>query len=305
MYTDKYFFHPDHLGSSNYITNLAGTVSQHIEYLPFGELLVDEHLNSHNSPFKFNAKELDPETGNYYYGARYYDPKWSIWLSVDPLAEKYSNISPYAYVANNPIRYIDPDGKRIVDSNGNEVKVSTSTDKNGKRQASYSFAEGTKKSVIRKFNRNGGRIINSMVNSDKGLEMVNKAVESKDNIHFNISDLTKSDRLGETSVKSSNYAVENGEVTLVNKDIEVTVFLGSISNALDENNTAVNALGESYQELWKDLNFNDIIGGVGGHEIHHALNDMDKNYRVNPEEHKPAIEVEKQIYQELRDAKNE
>lgn len=77
--------------------------------------MVEEHLNSNNSPFRFNAKELDEETGNYYYGARYYDPKWSIWLSVDPLAEMYPSISSYAYVANNPLRYIDPDGREIVE----------------------------------------------------------------------------------------------------------------------------------------------------------------------------------------------
>ena len=110
----RYFFHPDHLGSSSYITDKAGVVSQHMEYLPFGELLVDEHLNSHNSPFKFNAKELDPETGNYYYGARYYDPKWSIWLSVDPLFARYPTLSPYIYTANNPVGAIDPDGRDIV-----------------------------------------------------------------------------------------------------------------------------------------------------------------------------------------------
>ncbi|WP_244877497.1 RHS repeat-associated core domain-containing protein [Flavobacterium subsaxonicum] len=46
-----------------------------MEYLPFGETLVDEHLNSNNSPFKFNGKGFDEETGNYYYSARYYDPK--------------------------------------------------------------------------------------------------------------------------------------------------------------------------------------------------------------------------------------
>ena len=89
LYDDKieiFWFHPDHLGSSNYITNIEGNVSQHMEYLPFGETLVEEHLNSNNSPFRFNAKELDEETGNYYYGARYYDPKFSIWISVDPLA---------------------------------------------------------------------------------------------------------------------------------------------------------------------------------------------------------------------------
>jgi|SRR5690554_4908714 len=82
-----------------------------MEYSDFGETLVEEHLNSNNSSYKFNAKEFDAETGKYYYyGARYYDPKWSMWLSVDPLAEKYPSISPYAYVANNPIKFIDSAG---------------------------------------------------------------------------------------------------------------------------------------------------------------------------------------------------
>src|SRR5690625_3689672 len=108
-----YWYHPEHVGSSSYITNLAGEINQHMEYLPFGELLVEEHLNSYNSPFKFNAKEFDAETGNYYYGARYYDPKWSIWLSVDPLFSKYPTLSPYIYTANNPIVFIDPDGMQI------------------------------------------------------------------------------------------------------------------------------------------------------------------------------------------------
>src|SRR5690606_29981732 len=81
-----------------------------MEYLPFGETLVEEHLNSYNSPYKFNGKELDAETGWYYYGARYYNPKWSIWLSVDPLAEEFPGWSPYNYTFDNPIRFTDPYG---------------------------------------------------------------------------------------------------------------------------------------------------------------------------------------------------
>src|SRR5699024_7750336 len=123
---DAYWYHPDHLGSSSFITNTTGEINQHMEYLPFGELLVEEHLNSYNSPFKFNAKEFDAETGNYYYGARYYDSKWSIWLSVDPLAEEFPEWSPYSYVYNNPLNYTDstgmcPDGDCPDDVYGGEL----------------------------------------------------------------------------------------------------------------------------------------------------------------------------------------
>src|SRR5690606_1717811 len=50
----------------------------------------------------------------YYYGARYYDPRISIFVSVDPLAEMYRGIGGYVYVANNPVNFIDTDGKKIV-----------------------------------------------------------------------------------------------------------------------------------------------------------------------------------------------
>jgi RHS repeat-associated protein len=108
--TEQYYFHPDHLGSSNYITNIAGEVSQHTEYFAFGETFVDEHKGSNNSPYKFNGKELDEESGLYYYGARYYAARESIWLSVDNEFQKGPEYSPYCYAFNNPIRFIDPDG---------------------------------------------------------------------------------------------------------------------------------------------------------------------------------------------------
>jgi RHS repeat-associated protein len=66
---------------------------------------------SYLNKWKFNGKELDTETGLYYYGARYYDPRTSVWLGVDPLAMDYPGFSPYNYTINNPIRMIDPDGK--------------------------------------------------------------------------------------------------------------------------------------------------------------------------------------------------
>ena len=114
----QFYYHPDHLGSSSYITNLDGEVSQHIEYVPFGEVFIEERNNTWNTPYLFNAKEFDEETGMYYYGARYYEPRLSMWISTDGRQEEYPNISTYTYSANSPLNYIDPDGNLIIFVNG-------------------------------------------------------------------------------------------------------------------------------------------------------------------------------------------
>ena len=114
----QFYYHPDHLGSSSYITNLDGEVVQHIEYVPFGEVFVEERNNIWNTPYLFNAKEFDEETGLYYYGARYYDPRVSLWISTDAEELKYPSVNSYCYVTNNPIKIKDPDGRYILFING-------------------------------------------------------------------------------------------------------------------------------------------------------------------------------------------
>ena len=84
-----------------------------IQYLPFGELFVSQRNCEFDSRYKFTAKELDNETSYTYFGARYYDSELSVWLSVDPMSDKYPSLSPYIYSANNPIIYVDPDGHKI------------------------------------------------------------------------------------------------------------------------------------------------------------------------------------------------
>jgi RHS repeat-associated protein len=90
---------------------LDGEIVQHVEYVPFGEVFIEERNNVWNTPYLFNAKELDEETGLYYYGARYYDARTSVWLSTDPLQEKYPNVSTYVYCVQNPVKFVDPDGE--------------------------------------------------------------------------------------------------------------------------------------------------------------------------------------------------
>ncbi|NMB81066.1 MAG: RHS repeat-associated core domain-containing protein [Ignavibacteria bacterium] len=69
---------------------------------------------SFDSRYKFTAKERDEETGYDYFGARYYTSDESIWLSVDPMSDKYPSLSPYMYCAGNPVRLIDPDGNASI-----------------------------------------------------------------------------------------------------------------------------------------------------------------------------------------------
>ncbi len=118
----QFFYHGDHLGSSSFITDDDGAVYQHLEYFPYGETWVEDGGTGQMPMYRFTGKELDPETGLYYYGARYYDPVLSRWISADPLLGTYLsgqpnqgvyksiNLDSFRYAANNPVRLLDPTG---------------------------------------------------------------------------------------------------------------------------------------------------------------------------------------------------
>ena len=100
-----------HLGSASWITDASGKPIQHLQYLPFGEPYVDQRTSGYNERYTFTGKERDEETGYGYFGARYMDHELMTgWLSVDPMADKYPGVSPYAYCVWNPVKLVDPDG---------------------------------------------------------------------------------------------------------------------------------------------------------------------------------------------------
>ena len=96
--------------------------------MPYGELWKNQQITPYNERFKFTGKERDEESGYDYFGARNYTSDASIWLSPDPLSDKYPEISPYAYCYWNPMKYVDPDGKNPVYSTDGEL---IGTDENG------------------------------------------------------------------------------------------------------------------------------------------------------------------------------
>jgi RHS repeat-associated protein len=119
-----YFYHPDYTGNSNYITDYKGDIAQYLAYMPSGEIFVDDHTKW-ESTFKFNARELDSETGLYYYGSRFYDPKTNLWLGTNPKAEIYPFVSPYVFGVEDENRNTDMDN--IIDDGINYNKLSSIT----------------------------------------------------------------------------------------------------------------------------------------------------------------------------------
>jgi len=147
-----YYYASDHLGSSSVLTTSTGGYHERIEYLPYGETWFEDTVNSngYTTPYKFTGKELDKETGLYYFGARYYDARISRWISTDPALQegKYFpkpndydtehdfywylqqdgsrklvglggvfnavNTDVYHYAGNNPVKLVDPDGNDVI-----------------------------------------------------------------------------------------------------------------------------------------------------------------------------------------------
>ncbi|MDR1345867.1 MAG: hypothetical protein LBK03_04100, partial [Bacteroidales bacterium] len=109
--TDLYFYHPDHLGSASWITDSAGKAIQHLQYLPFGELVVNQRTTDWSTRYSFSAKEKDEESGYSYFGARYYNSDLSVFLSVDPQSASHPSTNNYMYCLGNPLRLVDPNGE--------------------------------------------------------------------------------------------------------------------------------------------------------------------------------------------------
>ena len=126
MNDSKYHYYlQDHQGNNRVVVSETGATEEVNHYYAFGGLF--DNSNS-VQPFKYNGKELDTKKGlNWYdYEARQYDAALGRWFAVDPLAEDYYNWSPYNYCLNNPIKYIDPDGKdAIITLQGNTITITS------------------------------------------------------------------------------------------------------------------------------------------------------------------------------------
>ncbi len=111
--SSTYFYHTDHLGSTVLVTDVAGAIVWTAEYTPFGSISMAEGM--FEKAVKFTGKDLDLDTGLYYYNARWYDSEIGRFISEDTYQGELNNpqtLNLYIYVQNNPLIYVDPSGHK-------------------------------------------------------------------------------------------------------------------------------------------------------------------------------------------------
>ncbi len=300
-----FYYHPDHLGSSSYITNLDGEVAQHIEYVPFGEVFIEERNNTWNTPYLFNAKEFDEETGMYYYGARYYEPKLSLWMSVDPSAEEKPWLTIYCYTRNNPIILVDPDGRDEweINSKGDIVKQ-IKTDKHdafffvskaGKRVKgkSLSFEYGTIEKASGQKTDGGTRYDVYQVRGDKHAKQLFESFAKNTSVEWSIM------QTGTEGAKGLNYLTtshsekrESGMVDLFNKQLKNGYTLRAFYHSHPSNVLIPSNIGGKYGDIpiakkMTEISNQSITFGIygpkSGEYVTFGPNSKIEDYSVNLE----------------------
>ena len=109
----RYYYLKDHLGSTKMMVDASGTVASYDDYYPFGLTMPGRSMVNVDPRWRFTGKEKSNNWGRYLFGARTYNPLIGRWDQVDPSGDKYPYLSPFSYVANNPLILFDPNGKKI------------------------------------------------------------------------------------------------------------------------------------------------------------------------------------------------
>ncbi|MDB4325257.1 RHS repeat-associated core domain-containing protein [Flavobacteriaceae bacterium] len=210
------FQYKDHLGNVrlsysdadlNGAIDPANEIIEESNYYPFGlehkgyNNVVSSNANSVASRFKFGGKELSEELGldTYDFGARNYMPDLGRWSNIDPLAEKFSHQSPYAYANNNPIIFVDPDGRAAIPFDEFDQKGNKISSLGGSETDFYHQKDGSTKVVDRKSGKS---------NTIKGGESIIRGYTER-NGKTNYNDIFKEFKEGTGPEKSVMYGKDH------------------------------------------------------------------------------------------------
>ena len=249
------YYITDHLGSTRMVVDSNDSIRETISYYPFGSEIRMENpallTGGASHPFRFTGKELIRQTSlnMYDFGARLYDVAGvPIWTSIDPLAEKYYNLSPYNYCGGNPVNLIDPDGRDYainIDSDKMTITISATFYTN---EESYSSA------------LHAANLINGQNN------MFSYIVDNSSySVVFDIN-VVKTDG---NDIGSLNYAKAIDDTGYAN------IFLVVTDDVLNENQNGVTTRGSDIR-----VKSSRRDSETGGHEMGHTLGMTHSDYGI-------------------------
>jgi RHS repeat-associated protein len=275
-----------------------GKVQQATNYYPFGVPYTDVSVETSPDfqPYKYNDKELDKMYGlnTYDYGARQYNPVTGRWDRIDPLAEKFYPYSPYVYCMDNPVKYIDPDGRRVV--NGKGINVFYINSSNVLCVSKYASS-------------NERMVFNGMMLTSTGQKMLRQMIKSKTSIRLKFK-ARCADAVGRvTYAETQQWGTgndlgiikdKNGKFRL--KYATIIFYMETIKESLEKENN------DNY-----GLTLTEAMGAEATHESVHASDEeeVDKDiassnggeYRsIDDSERKPN-QMEQQFRNELKQKK--
>lgn len=180
-----HYFQQDHLGNNRVIITQNGRIEEVNHYYPFGGIFYEHYANNVSAqPYKFGGKELDRMHGLgwYDFGSRFLRSDVPGWTGIDPLCEKYYNISPYAYCMNNPVRYIDPYGRDVYrfDDKTGEMILYKQTNDNFDQIGRFKYNKKTNTYILKTNKRGEARTKIDKI--EKGILSDGMNLKSKSNV---------------------------------------------------------------------------------------------------------------------------
>ena len=256
------YYLTDHLGSIRALCDHTGELIALRDYYAFGMEWERSNAPATTDRYYYNGKEKQEigNTGLLDYGARFYNPDIARWTTIDPLAEQYSNISPYAYCGGNPIKRIDPNGKEWVDAKNRPMWS------NG-QYTQYATRDFIRASIAMRTTEVGRAAFNVVANSPTKTQFeLSPEAKYKDGYMIR----------GQAEI-TKKYRTRNGTYYA---DSKIIIYEGSIKAELDGDVKTSGRIADLIKSFAGEKYAVEIaIGSVMVHEAggHHASDNIEQN----------------------------
>ena len=270
-----HYYIQDYMGNNRMVVNQNGTTEQITHYYPYGGVIGDISTNESVQKYKFEGKELDRTFGldNYDIHARQYFAMMPMWDRIDPLAEKYYGISPYAYCGGDPVNYADKEGLFLEGVDGKPVTYLEDT-----------WSHNASSSLI--------KVCNSMMKSDIGRKLVHDMMETNYPISVDIIYGYGKDENGNNDVRKAGATDITYKTTTDGKNkivrAEIELYMPVMEDIVACAGTNTSFPDKSQEGRYKNnsqsgVSLDLVIGGEGVHEATHATDER-ANIILYPED---------------------